>query len=181
MPSFSLATLGGAPPLTLPSMRPLAVGLGGSALFGFALRTAVSHEGLSVTHLSWAFALPAVSVLSWALCLPALYILWATRHPNVGASHCVLAARDAFHTLGLCLASTTPILWFFAATAPGSQISSVLAFLFTSLALFSSVHAFVQALQHQGASLSGFPRLAFFCLHTITFAQCAHGAGLSLS
>jgi hypothetical protein len=181
MPSFSLAALGGAPPLSLPSVRPLAVGLGGTALFGFALRTAVSHEGASLTHLSWALALPAVTLLSWALCLPALYILWATRHPHVGASHCLLAAKDAVHTLGLCLASTTPILWFFAATAPESRISSVLAFLFTALALYSCVHAFVQALQRQGASLTGFPRLAFLSLHVITFAQCAHGAGLSLS
>jgi hypothetical protein len=181
MPSFSLATLGGAPPLSLPSVRPLAVGLGGTALFGFALRTAVSHEGLSVTHFSWALALPAVTLLSWALCLPALYILWATRHPQVGAHHCLHAAREAVHTLGQCLASTTPILWFFAATAPGSRIGSVLAFLFTGLALLGCVHVFVQSLQRQGAALTGFPRLAFLCLHTLTFAQCAHGAGLSLS
>jgi hypothetical protein len=178
MQTSSLTVLGGAHALALPSVRPLAIGLGGAALFGFALRTAVTHEGFSVTHLGWAFALPAVTLLAWALCLPALYILWATRQPGLGAAHCAHAALEAVHTLGLCLASTTPLLWFFAATAPESRIVSLLAFLFTVLALVASGHAFSQALQRQGASFMGSTRLVFLALHAITFAQCAHGAGL---
>jgi hypothetical protein len=180
MQSSSLAALGGPHALALPSVRPLAVGLGGTALFGFALRTAVTHEGLGVTHLGWAFALPAVALLSWALCLPALYILWATRQPGLGFAHCAHAALEAVHTLGLSLASTTPLLWFFAATAPESRIASPLAWLFTVLALFASGHAFTQALQRHGStSFTGFTRVAFLVLHAVTFAQCAHGAGLS--
>jgi hypothetical protein len=179
MQPSSLTALGGAHALALPSVRPLAIGLGGAALFGFALRTAVTHEGLSVTHLGWAFALPAVALLAWALCLPALYILWATRQPGLGAAHCVHAALEAIHTLGLSLASTTPLLWFFAATAPESHIVSPLAFLFTVLALLASGHAFSQALERHGASLVGSTRVAFLVLHAITFAQCAHGVGLS--
>lgn len=178
MQPSSLTALGGAPALALPSVRPLAVGLGGTALFGFALRTAVSHEGFSLLHLEWALALPAVTLLAWALCLPALYILWATRQPGLGAVHCAHAALEAVHTVGLCLASTTPLLWFFAATAPESSIGAPLAFLFTVLALVGSGHAFTQALQRHGASFSGPTRVAFLTLHAVTFAQCAHGAGL---
>jgi hypothetical protein len=178
MQSSSLTALGGAHALALPSVRPLAVGLGGAALFGFALRTAVTHEGLGLTHLGWALALPAVTLLAWALCLPALYILWATRQQGLGAAHCAQAALEAIHTVGLCLASTTPILWFFAATAPASRIASPLAFLFTVLALVASGHAFSQALRRHGASFTGSTRLAFLVLHAITFAQCARGAGL---
>jgi hypothetical protein len=181
MQPSTLAALGGAHALALPSVRPLAIGLGGTALFGFALRTAVTHEGFSATHLGWAFALPAVTCLAWALCLPALYILWATRQPGLEATHCAQAALEAIHTVGLCLASTTPILWFFAATAPASRIGSPLAFLFTLLALVASGRAFTQALQRHAASFTGAPRLAFLALHAITFAQCAHGAGLSWS
>ncbi|WP_224240642.1 hypothetical protein [Hyalangium gracile] len=178
MQPSSLPALGGTHALALPSIRPLAIGLGGAALFGFALRTAVTHEGLSVTHLGWAVALPAVTLMAWALCLPALYILWATRQANLNAAHCARAALDAVHTLGLCLASTTPLLWFFAATAPESSIASPLAFLFTGLALVASGHAFSQALAHHGASFTGATRVAFLVLHAITFAQCARGVGL---
>lgn len=178
MQPSSLTALGGAHALALPSIRPVALGLGGAALFGFALRTAVTHEGLSLTHLGWAFALPAVTLLAWALCLPALYILWATRQSGLGAVHCVHAALEAVHTLGLCLASTTPLLWFFAATAPQSPIVSPLAFLFTVLALVAGGHAFSQSLQRHGASFTGSTRVAFLVLHAITFAQCAHGVGL---
>jgi hypothetical protein len=179
MQPSSLTALGGAHALALPSVRPLAVGFGGTALFGFALRTAVTHEGFSVTHLGWALALPAVTLLAWALCLPALYILWVTRQPGLGATHCAHAALDAIHTTGMCLASTTPLLWFFAATAPESRIVSPLAFLFTALALFASGHAFSQSLQRNGAPLTGFSRVAFLTLHAVTFAQCAQGIGLS--
>jgi hypothetical protein len=178
MQPSSLTALGGAHALALPSVRPLAVGLGGAAVFGFALRTAVTHEGLSVTHLEWALALPAVALLAWALCLPALYILWATRQAGLGAAHCAQAALEAVHTLGLCLASTTPLLWFFAATAPESRLVSLLAFLFTVLALVASGHTFSQALQRHGASFTRSTRIAFLGLHAITFAQCAHGVGL---
>src|SRR5690349_4767008 len=62
MQPSSLTALGGTHALALPSIRPLAVGLGGTALFGFALRTAVTHEGFSFTHLGWALSLPAVSL-----------------------------------------------------------------------------------------------------------------------
>lgn len=179
MQPSSLTALGGTHALALPSIRPLAIGLGGSALFGFALRTAVTHEGFSLTHLGWALSLPAVALLTWALCLPALYILWATRQPGLGAAQCVHAALDSVHTLGLSLASTTPLLWFFAATAPESRIASPLAFLFTVLALLAGGHTFSQALQRHGASFTGYTRVAFLALHAITFAQCAHGAGLS--
>ncbi len=179
MQPSSLTALGGAHALPLPSIRPLAIGLGGAALYGFALRTAVTHEGLSATHFGWALALPAVALLSWVLCLPALYILWATRQPGLGASHCMHAALEATHTLGLCLASTTPLLWFFAATAPESRVASPLAFLFTVLALVASGHVFSEALQRHGASFTGATRVAFLSLHAVTFAQCAHGAGLS--
>jgi hypothetical protein len=178
MQPSSLTALGGAHALALPSVRPLAVGLGGTALFGFALRTAVTHEGFSLTHLGWALSLPAVTLLAWALCLPALYILWATRQPGLGAAQCVQAALEAIHTLGLSLASTTPLLWFFAATAPESRIASPLAFLFTVLALVAGGHAFSQGLQRHGASFAGSTRIAFLTLHAITFAQCAHGVGL---
>ncbi|MDY7231361.1 hypothetical protein [Hyalangium rubrum] len=178
MQPSSLTALGGAHALALPSVRPLAIGLGGIALFGFALRTAVTHEGFSAAHLGWAFALPAVSLMAWALCLPALYILWATRQPGLGAAHCAQAALEALHTLGLCLASTTPILWFFAATAPESSIASPLAFLFTLLALVASGHTFSLALQRYGASFAGYTRVAFLALHAITFTQCARGTGL---
>jgi hypothetical protein len=179
MQPSSLTALGGAHALALPSVRPLAIGLGGTALFGFALRTAVTHEGFSATHLGWAFALPAITLLAWALCLPALYILWVTRQPGLGATHCAHAALEALHTLGLCLASTTPLLWFFAVTAPESRIASPLAVLFTALALLSSGHAFSQALQRHGASFTGLTRAAFLLLHAVTFAQCAQGVGLS--
>lgn len=174
-----LTALGGAHALSLPSLRPLAGGLGGAALFGFALRTAVTHEGFSLTHLGWAFTLPAVALLAWALCLPALYILWATRQPGLGAAECAQAALEAIHTLGLSLGSTTPLLWFFAATAPESPIASPLAFLFTVLALIAGGHAFSQALQRHGGAFTGSTRLTFLVLHAITFIQCAHGAGLS--
>lgn len=179
MQPSSLTALGGTHALALPSVRPLAVGLGGMALFGFALRTAVTHEGFSLTHLGWALSLPAVALMAWALCLPALYILWATRQPGLSAAQCVQAALEAVHTLGLSLASTTPLLWFFAATAPESRIASPLAFLFTVLALVAGGHTFSQALQRFGASFTGSTRAAFFVLHAITFAQCAHGVGLS--
>ena len=66
-----------------------------AALFGFALRTAVTHEGFSLTHLGWALSLPAVTLLAWALCLPALYILWATRQPGLGAAQRCESARHA--------------------------------------------------------------------------------------
>ncbi|WP_224371583.1 hypothetical protein [Hyalangium versicolor] len=178
MQPSSIAAPGGTHALALPSIRPLAIGLGGTALFGFALRTAVTHEALSVTHLGWAFALPAVNLLAWALCLPALYILWVTRQPGLGAAHCVQAALDAIHTLGVCLVSTTPLLWFFAATAPESSIVSPLAFLFTVLALLGSGHVFSQSLERHGVSFTSSTRVAFLVLHAITFAQCAHGAGL---
>jgi hypothetical protein len=178
MQPSSLTALGGTHAIALPSVRPLAVGLGGSALFGFALRTAVTHEGFSLTHLGWALSLPAMALLAWALCLPALYILWATRQPGLGAAQCVQAALEAIHTLGLSLASTTPLLWFFAATAPESRIASPLAFLFTVLALVAGGHAFSQALQRHGATFAGSTRIAFLTLHAITFAQCAHGVGL---
>jgi hypothetical protein len=178
MQPSSLTALGGAHALALPSVRPLAVGLGGSALFGFVLRTAVTHEGLSLAHLGWAFALPAVTLLAWVLCLPALYILWATRQPGIGASQCIQAALEAIHSVGLCLASTTPILWFFAATAPESRVVSPLAWLFTVLALVASGHTFTVALQRHGASLAGMTRLCFLALHAVTFAQCAQGSGL---
>jgi hypothetical protein len=179
MQTSSLTVLGGTHALSLPSIRPLAIGLDSSALFGFALRTAVTHEGFSLTHLGWALSLPAAALLSWALCLPALYILWATRQPGLGAAQCVHAALESIHTLGLSLASTTPLLWFFAATAPESIIASPLAFLFTVLAMLAGGHAFTQALQRHGASFTGYTRIAFLALHAITFAQCAHGAGLS--
>ena len=98
MQSSSLTALGGTHALALPSVRPLAMGLGGMALFGFALRTAVTHEGFSLTHLGWALSLPVVALLAWALCLPALYILWATRQPGLGAAQCVQAALEAIPT-----------------------------------------------------------------------------------
>jgi hypothetical protein len=179
MQPSSLTALGGAHALALPSVRPLAIGVGGTALFGFVLRTAVTHEALSTAHLGWALALPAVTLLTWVLCLPALYILWATRQPGIGAVHCMQAALEAVHSVGLCLASTTPILWFFAATAPESRVVSPLAWLFTVLALVASGHTFTQALQRHGASFTGFTRLCFLALHAITFAQCARGSGLS--
>lgn len=178
MQPSSLTALGGAHALSLPSVRPLALGLGGAALFGFALRTAVTQEGFGAAHLGWAFALPAISVMAWALCLPALYLLWAIRQPGLGAAHCARAALEALHAAGVCLASTTPLLWFFAATAPESRVASPLAWLFTVLALVASGHAFTQALQRHGARLQGATRIGFLALHAVTFAQCAHGAGL---
>src|SRR5437868_8517079 len=109
MQPSSLTALGGTRALALPSIRPLAIGIGGTALFGFALRTAITHEGFSLTHLGWALSLPSATLLTWALCLPALYILWATRQPGLGATQCVPAALEALHTFALSLPSTTPL------------------------------------------------------------------------
>ncbi|XXF78030.1 hypothetical protein P2318_34035 [Myxococcaceae bacterium GXIMD 01537] len=173
--------LSGEPLLTLPSARPLTLGTGGLALFGFALRAAVTREGLGAGHFGWALALPATALLAWALCLPALYILWVSRQPGVSAAACGQAALEGLETSGLCLASTAPILWFFAATAPESSVVAPLAFVFTGLALVAGGSTFGAALRRHGAPFQGFAQLAFLGLHAITFAQCAHGLGLRWS
>jgi hypothetical protein len=151
------------------------------ALFGFALRTAVSPEGLGAEHLGWSLALPGATLLTWALCLPALYILWASRQEGLSAARCGQAALEAVETSGKCLASTAPILWFFAATAPESRVVAPLAFVFTGLALVAGGAVFGDSLRRHGAPFSGFTKVAFLGLFFITFAQCARGLGLRWS
>ncbi len=173
--------LTGETSLALPPARPLTLGVGGMALFGFALRTAVSHEGLGAAHFGWALALPGTALLTWALCLPALYILWASHQESLTMARCGQAALEALETSGKCLASTAPILWFFAATAPESSVVAPLALLFTGLALVGGGAVFGEALRRHGAPFSGFTKLAFLGLFAITFMQCARGLGLRWS
>ena len=173
--------LPGEASLAVPSARPLTLGVGGLALFGFALRTAVAHEGLGAAHFGWALALPGALLLAWTLCLPALYILWASHQPTLTAARCGQAALEAVETSGACLASTAPILWFFAATAPESRVVAPLALLFTGLALVAGGAVFGAALRRHGAPFQGFTKLAFLGLYALTFAQCAHGLGLRWS
>lgn len=171
----------GETPLALPPVRTLTLGVGGLALFGFVLRTAVSREGLGAEHFGWALALPGVTLLTWALCLPALYILWASHQPTLTAARCGQAALEAVETCGRCLASTAPMLWFFAATAPESRVVAPLALLFTGLALVAGGAVFGESLRRQGAPFTGFTKLAFLGLYAVTFMQCAHGVGLRWS
>lgn len=180
MQPTSLA-LPGETSLALPPARPLTLGMGGMALFGFALRTAVAHGGLGPAHFGWALALPGAALLTWALCLPALYILWASHQPTLTAARCGQSAIEAVETSGKCLASTAPVLWFFAATAPESHVVAPLAFLFTGLALVAGGAVFGAALRRHGAPFEGLTKLAFLALYAVTFAQCAHGLGLRWS
>jgi hypothetical protein len=150
----------------------------GTALFGFALRTAAERALPGPGHLIWAAALPATLFLAWLVSLPALYILWAAREPSVGIAHVMQATADALGTVGACLASTAPILWFFAVTAPQSRILSPLGFLFTAFALIGSGVVFGNSLRRMRVPIHGLVQLAFLGLVLLTFLEFASRAGL---
>lgn len=167
-------------PATPPAVivRKLGWSAAGIALFGIALRTAAEQASPDLGHLVWSAALPMSLLLSWAVCVPALYILWAARQQGIGLAHCVQAMAEAVSTTGACLASTAPLLWFFAVTAPMSRVVPPLGFLFTALALVAAGVEFGKSLRRSGAQLSGRAQAGFLALVLLTFLQFASSAHL---
>lgn len=159
----------------------LLVALGGTAVFGFALRTAAEHAVPGLGHLSWSAAYAFALLLAWAVCLPALYVFWASRQEALGARECVGAALDAFGSTGAALASTAPILWFFSVTAPHSRILSPLALAFAGLALLAGGAVFGARLRAAGGKLGFVAQWAFAALVAVSFVQFAHLTGIRWS
>jgi len=152
--------------------------LAGMALFGFVLRTASEQAIPGLGHLAWAVGLPGALGLAWLICLPALYIFWASKEDGVGAREYLSAAAAAIVALGAALASTAPMLWFFAVTAPHSRTVAPLAFLFMGLALSASGAIFGSRLRAFGGKLSHLASWSFLMLLILTFAQFAHLYGI---
>lgn len=156
----------------------LAQALGGMGIFGFAMRTAAEHATPGLGHLVWALAFPGALALAWIVCLPALYVFWAARQEGLGAKECLAAALEGVASTGAALASTAPILWFFAVTAPHSRILSPLCLLFAALALVAGGAIFGSRLRELGGRLRAVPQWAFAALVAVSFVQFAHLTGI---
>ena len=152
--------------------------VGGTALFGFALRTAAEHAIPGLGHLAWSAAYSSALLLAWAVCLPALYVFWASRQEGLGARECLHAALDAFGSSGMALASTAPILWFFSVTAPHSRLLSPLALVFAVLALLAGGAVFGVRLRAVGGRLGFVAQWAFAALVAVSFVQFAYLTGI---
>ncbi|HEY3445368.1 MAG TPA: hypothetical protein VGK67_03345 [Myxococcales bacterium] len=152
--------------------------VGGTAIFGFALRTAAEHAIPGLGHLAWAASYAGALLLAWAVCLPALYVFWASHQEGLGAKECVGAALDAFGSSGAALASTAPILWFFSVTAPHSRILSPLALAFAALALAAGGAVFGTRLRGLGGRLGFVAQWAFAALVAVSFVQFAYLTGI---
>ncbi|MGC4121646.1 MAG: hypothetical protein QM765_45120 [Myxococcales bacterium] len=152
--------------------------IGGTALFGFALRTAAEHALPGLGHLTWAASYAGALLLAWAICLPALYVFWASRQEKLGARECLGAALDAFGSSGAALASTAPILWFFSVTAPHSRILAPLALVFAGLALVAGGAVFGTRLRALGGRLHFLAQWAFAALVAVSFVQFAYLTGI---
>jgi len=156
----------------------LAQAVAGTAVFGFALRTAAEHAIPGLGHLAWAAAYAGALVLAWAVCLPALYVFWASRQEGLGAKECVGAALDAVGSTGAALASTAPILWFFSVTAPHSRILSPLSLAFAALAMVAGGAVFGARLRELGGRLGVVAQWGFAALVAVSFVQFAHLTGI---
>jgi hypothetical protein len=151
----------------------------GMALYGFALRTGATRAAPDLGHLLWSGALPAAQLLSWLVCLPALYIFWAGRQRHFEARDCWASASAALGATGAALASTAPLLWFFAVTAPHSRLVGPLGLLFLALALLAGGLVFGRRVRERGGELAGWALWSFVGLTALTFAQFAHSTGLT--
>lgn len=156
----------------------LAQAVGGTAVFGFALRTAAERAVPGLGHLAWAGAYALSLVLAWAVCLPALYVFWASRQEGLGARECAASALSALGSTGAALASTAPILWFFSVTAPHSRLLSPLGLAFAALAMVAGGAVFGTRLRGLGGRLGAVSQWAFAALLAVSFVQFAHLTGI---
>jgi hypothetical protein len=85
---------------------------------------------------------------------------------------------DAIAHAGAAAASTAPILWFFAVTAPESSVVIPLGIAFTGLALFAGGAAFVRTLEAADLRPREWALASGFGLFVLTFFQLADSAGL---
>ncbi len=167
------------PPLTWDhGLRRTALSLAGMAIFGFALRTSAERAAPGLAHLTWSLAMPLTFALAWVVCLPAFYIFYASREPNLGAGQSLRAALEAIFAVGAALASTAPVLWFFAVTAPQSHILAPLGLLLTGLALIAGGAIFGSSVRRLGGQLGRGLQWIFLGLLVATFVQFASLAGI---
>jgi hypothetical protein len=159
-------------------VRRAALGHAGLAVFGIAMALASREPFGPVTLLRWALLLPATLSCAAALCLPAVYVPWTARNPRVRAGPIGRAGVEALASAGAGAASTAPILWFFAVTAPDSSIVVPLGSAFIGLALFAGGAAFVRALDAAELHPREWALAGAFSLFVLTFLELADAAGL---
>lgn len=158
--------------------RSLALPVAGMGLFGIALRASVKGAAPELAHLGWAAGLPATMALAWFVCLPAFFVFLAGRDREATLALCARGTQEALRTVGSCLASTAPMLWFFAVTAPQSRILQPLGIAFTFFALAAGSGALGATLKAGGIELSSRARLVFVGLVGLVFVRFATGAGI---
>ena len=171
-PAFSPEALAALP-------RSLALPVAGMAVFGFALRSTVERDLPGLQHLAWSALLPATLILAWLVCLPALFIFLVAREQQATLGLCARATLEALKIAGFGLASTAPMLWFFAVTAPHSHILQPLGLALTAFALMAGGSAFAGVFREAGVALSSRARLGHLALVALVFVRFATGSGLS--
>ncbi|MGI5863918.1 MAG: hypothetical protein ACOX6T_17940 [Myxococcales bacterium] len=158
--------------------RSLALPVAGMGLFGIALRASVKSADPELAHLGWAALLPATMALAWFVCLPAFFVFLAGRDRAAKFALCARGTQEALRIVGACLASTAPMLWFFAVTAPQSRILQPLGIAFTFFAMAAGSGAFGAALKAGGIELSPRARCVYIALVGLVFVRFATGAGI---
>jgi hypothetical protein len=177
-PSPSVEASRALPPIDFAKLPVMLGGaVAGSALFGFALRTAAEKALPGLGHLAWTGAMPLSLGLAWLVSLPALYVFWASRQHDLDARSVLVATADALIGMGAALASTAPVLWFFAVTAPHSRILSPMGLVFTLLAMLASGSIFGKRLREK-CQVPALVHLGFMALVILSFVQFAHAAGI---